>query len=100
MDPVRGHEQAGTRPVLVVSSDVMNHSGGRLLMVVPLTRTPRRNPAHVRLEPPEGGVRDVSYVMCDQLRTIATERLGRRIGRVQEATLEQVALPLRVLLEL
>jgi mRNA interferase MazF len=44
MDPVRGHEQAGTRPVLIVSSDVMNHAAGKLVMVVPLTRTPRRNP--------------------------------------------------------
>jgi mRNA interferase MazF len=100
MDPVRGHEQAGTRPVLIVSSDVMNHTPGKLVMVVPLTRTARQNPAHVRLLPPEGGVRDVSYAMCDQIRTITTERLGRRIGRVHPATLDLVAVPLRILLQL
>ncbi len=100
MDPVRGHEQAGIRPVLIVSSDEMNHGPGRLVMVVPLTRKLRQNPAYVRVVPPEGGVRDVSYAMCDQIRTISTERLGRRIGTVHGATLDQVAEPLRTILEL
>lgn len=98
MDPVRGHEQAGTRPVLVLSPDEVNSGPSRLIVVLPLTRTPRENPAYIQVVPPDGGIRDVSYIMCDQIRAISTLRLGRRMGRVEADTLERIVEPLRYLI--
>jgi mRNA interferase MazF len=101
LNPIRGHEQAGTRPVLIISTNTFNHGLAGLLFVLPLTRTDRRIPIHVPLEPPEGGVSARSYILCDALRSIAKDRLGSRPwGMVSAATLRKVADNLRVLMEL
>jgi len=103
LDPIRGHEQAGARPVLIVSTDRFNHGPADLIMVVPFTRTARHIPFRVVVDPPEGGLTARSYVLCDALRSIAKERLdGRRgpWGMVSAQTLAQVADYLRILLEL
>ena len=69
LDPTRGHEQAGTRPVMIVSSDMLNHGPARLVFVAPLTRTDRGIPFHVPINPPEGGVRTRSFILCDAVRS-------------------------------
>lgn len=69
-------------------------------MVLPLTRTHRGIPFHVEVRPPEGGLRGTSYVLCDQIRTIAKERLGARRGEVAATTMRRVTERLRVLLDL
>ena len=98
--PAVGHEQDGVRPVLVVSSDELTHVSPRLVVVVPITRTFRPHPTHVAVGPPEGGLREPSYAVCNQVRTISTLRLDRRLGRVSDATMERVAEPLRFVLGL
>lgn len=100
LSPVRGHEQAGRRPVLVVSDDAYNQSALDMAFVLPLTRTLRSWPSRLRINPPEGGVTAPSELMCDQLRAIAAERLERRLGTVEADTLERVATILRLLLAL
>jgi mRNA interferase MazF len=68
----RGHEQAGQRPVLVVSEDTFNAGPAGLVMVLPLTSKVAKSkniPAHVRVDPPEGGLKTPSLILCDQLRT-------------------------------
>lgn len=101
LNPTRGHEQAGRRPVLVVSADAYNRGPSGLVFVLPLTRTNRRIPIHVEIRPPDGGVRDVSYVLTDGIRSISRERLGESAwGRVSPETMRQVAEMLRVLMEL
>lgn len=100
LSPTRGHEQAGVRPVVVVSVDGFNHSRGRMAVIVPLTRTFRNHPLHVEILPQDGGVRSVSFALCDNIRAISTERLDRRVGTVSEVTLDQLAEPLRYLLGL
>ena len=69
-------------------------------MVLPLTRTQRGIPFHVEVRPREGGLRSTSYVLCDQIRTVAKERLGARRGEVAETTMHRIAERLRVLLDL
>src|SRR5262249_42593865 len=101
LDPTRGHEQAGTRPVVIVSSDMFNHGPARLVFIAPLTRTDRGIPFHVPINPPEGGVGARSYVLCDAVRSISTDRLsGRPWGAISAATLAEVEDRLRMLLEL
>ncbi|WP_129672146.1 type II toxin-antitoxin system PemK/MazF family toxin [Candidatus Chloroploca sp. Khr17] len=101
LHPIRGHEQAGTRPVLIVSTDIFNHGPAGLVFVLPLTRTDRRIPAHIPLEPPEGGVRSRSLILCDALRSVSKDRLkGNPWGSVSQATLQRVEETLRMLLDL
>ena len=101
LNPTRGHEQAGARPVLIVSTNIFNHGPADLVFVLPLTRTDRRIPIHVPIDPPEGGVSARSYILCDALRSIAKDRLGPGAwGSVSAATLRKVADNLRILMEL
>jgi mRNA interferase MazF len=101
LDPTRGHEQAGTRPVLVVSSNRFNRSPARLVFVAPLTRIDRRVPFHVPIHPPEGGVRAPSFILCDAVRSISTDRFsGQAWGAISKVTLTIVEDRLRVLLDL
>jgi mRNA interferase MazF len=101
LDPTRGHEQAGSRPVLILSNDVYNGGPGGLVIVAPLTRTDRGIPLHIPVDPPEGGLSARSYVLCDHARAISKERLGDAAwGRISGQTLAEVEDRLRVLLDL
>lgn len=101
LNPTRDHEQAGKRPVLVVSTDVFNHGPADLVFVLPLMRTNRGIPIHVPLRPPEGGVSAPSYILCDALRSISKDRLDSKAwGKVSPATMERVEEILRLLMEL
>ena len=101
LNPTRGHEQAGLRPVLIVSNDTFNHGPANLIMVVPLTRTGRRIPLHVEVNPPEGGVRERSYILCDAIRSISKERLtDRPWGKLSAQTMAKVEDHLTILLDL
>lgn len=97
-DPVEGHEQGGIRPALIVSSDRFNQLANEMCMVTPLTTRYRPIPSHVRVEPPEGGLAHISFVLCDQIRTLSTLRLRTRFGHVSEETLEEVQRVLAALL--
>lgn len=99
-DPVRGHEQAGRRPGVIVSNDVFNRGPTNLVMVAPITSRSRGVRSHVPLSPPEGGLTVPSFIMCEQLRAFATERLLRRRGAVDAGTLAAVEQRLRFLLDL
>jgi mRNA interferase MazF len=85
--PVRGREQDGTRPVLVLSQDKFNALPLGLVVVLPITSKARPNFPRVKVSPPEGGLTMDSWIICEQPRTISTERLVRRMGAVSPATL-------------
>jgi mRNA interferase MazF len=104
LSPSRGHEQSGQRPVLIVSDDAFNGGLSGLVMIVPLTSKAQKSrniPAHIPLNPPEGGLKTPSVLLCDQLRTISKDRLGAAAwGTVLPATLANVENILRHLLAL
>lgn len=100
LEPVTGHEQGGERPALIVSNDLLNSSPAELVIVAPITGKDRGIPAHVRVNPPEGGLRKPSAIMADQVRTISRHCLGRRLGTIATATLDQVNDRLRLVLDL
>jgi mRNA interferase MazF len=97
----RGHEQSGQRPVLMVSEDAFNTGLAGLVMTVPLSSKvakSRNVPAHIRVDPPEGGLKTQSVILCDQLRTISKDRLAKvPWGKVSAATLAEVEKALRML---
>lgn len=100
LDPVRGREQGGRRPGLVISADTYNEGPAGLVVMLPMTATDKRVPLHVRVEPPEGGLSRTSFVKVDDVRSVSTRRLGRRFGVVSAKTMDAVETSLRVLLEL
>lgn len=100
LDPVRGHEQAGRRPGLVVSVDTFNQSAAGLAIVLPVTSRDKGIRSHVRVVPSESGLQKTSFVKCEDIRSISTQRLERRVGRVGPATLEAVEDRLQILLGL
>ena len=100
LDPVRGHEQAGRRPALVISVDALNQSAAELAIVLPITSRRKNVRSHVPVEPPEAGLDRTSYVKCEDVRSVSTTRLDRRLGVVGSETLESVEDRLRLLMSL
>ncbi|SIO66271.1 mRNA interferase MazF [Singulisphaera sp. GP187] len=100
LDPTKGREQSGTRPVLIVSVDPFNQGPAQLAIVIPLTRTDKRVRSHVPIAPPEGGLDERSFVMCEAVRSVSKERLTQRWGAVSGQTLAAVEERLRFLMGL
>lgn len=100
LDPTRGHEQAGKRPCLVISVDPFNHGPAGLVVILPMTTKARGIPFHVEVVPPEGGTRARSFIKCEDIRSISTDRLSQRWGIIAAATLAAVDDRLRILLAL
>jgi len=100
LNPIRGHEQAGRRPVLVISEDIFNQGPAGLVIVLPLTSAYRGIPSHIPITPPEGGVKTPSFILCEAIRSIAKERLMRPFGAVSHYTVMAVEDRLRILLGL
>jgi mRNA interferase MazF len=97
----RGREQSGERPVLIVSADPINQGPADLVVAVPFTTRGRGVPTHIEVHPPDGGLREVSFAMCEQIRSLAAARLGARpLGRVPPAVLRAVEESLRFLLRI
>ncbi len=100
LNPTRGHEQTGTRPALVLSVNRFNHGPAGLVVVLPVTTKAKGIPSHVDVSPPEGGLKRPGFVKCEDIRSVAKERLGRRRGRVSERTLTAIEDRVRILLGL
>ena len=100
LNPTKGHEQAGKRPGLIVSADLFNHGPAGLVVMVPLSTVAKGIPFHVAVNPPEGGVKQKSFVKCEDVRSVAKERLLRRLGTVSLHTMAAVEDRLGILLNL
>jgi mRNA interferase MazF len=100
LNPTRGHEQSGVRPALVVSVDTFNHGPAGLAVVLPVTSRGKGIALHVSVDPPEAGLTMRSFIKTEDVRSVAVERLTRRLGQVSRATMDQVEDRLRILLDL
>lgn len=89
LNPTRGNEQAGQRPVLVLSHDIFNDRSGTVIAVA-LTSQPQRAGFPLTLELVAPRLPKRSWVKISQIRTLATERLGKRLGRASPEELAQV----------
>ena len=89
LNPVRGREQAGLRPVLILSHDVFNERSGTVIAVA-LTSKPQRAGFPLTLELQSKGLPKKSWVKISQIRTLAVERIGQRLGKVNPEELAQI----------
>ena len=89
LGPVRGHEQAGQRPVLILSHDVFNERSGTVIAIALTSQAPRAGfPLTLELTDPALPKR--SWVKISQIRTLAAERIGKRLGRASAEELAHV----------
>src|SRR3954454_15904431 len=101
LDPTRGREQAGKRPVLVVSTDRFNEGPAEWVVVLPITSKAKGIPWHVALAAGGStGLRTSSFAMVEAVRCISRERLAKRLGEAATATMSEIEARLRILLEL
>ena len=100
LEPGKGREQAGQRPCLIVSDDRLNRSPAGLVIAIPITSKDKGIPSHVEINPPEGGLKVRSFIKCEDVRSISTDRLIKALGSVKTPTLNQVEQRLRLLLNL
>ena len=96
LNPVRGREQAGQRPVLILSQDVFNERSGTVIAMA-LTSQAQRAGFPLTMELQTGSLPKRSWVKISQIRTLAVERIGRRIGKVSP---EELALTIEGLNEI
>ena len=89
LNPVRGSEQAGNRPVLILSQDVFNERSGTVIAVA-ITSQPQRAGFPLTLELQSVKMPKKSWVKISQIRTLAVERIGKKIGRASAAEIAQV----------
>jgi mRNA interferase MazF len=105
LEPVRGSEASKSRPAVIVSNDAANRAADRLgrgvVTVVPITSNITRIlPFQVRLPASDCGLANDSKAQAEQVRAVATDRLGKRIGELPPARLKELDDALRVHLAL
>jgi mRNA interferase MazF len=89
LNPVVGHEQAGQRPVVVLSHEVFNDRSGTVIAVAVSSQEPRaRYP--LALEITTAPLPKRSWVKISQVRTLSVQRLGKKLGRIAPEELERI----------
>jgi mRNA interferase MazF len=88
LNPVKRREQAGFRPVLILSQDVFNDRSGTVIAMA-ITSQPQRAGFPLTLELESTGLPKRSWVKASQVRTLSVERIGKKIGRATPEQLDQ-----------
>ena len=88
-NPVRGHEQAGTRPVLIISHDVFNQRSGTVIAVA-ITSQPPTAGFPLTMEITSARLPKRSWVKISQIRTLSVERLSNKVGAITPEELDEI----------
>lgn len=89
LDPTIGREIKKTRPCLIMQSDLINESL-RTTMVAPITSTVKENwPFAITFEKGEGGLKNKSMALFNQIKTTDTVRFVKKLGKISEEKLKQ-----------
>lgn len=88
LNPVRGREQAGFHPILILSQDVFNQRSGTVIAMA-ITSQPQRAGFPLTLELKSAGLPKRSWIKISQIRTLSIERIGKKIGGVSPEELDQ-----------
>ena len=89
LSPVKGHEQAGLRPVLILSPEIFNERSGTVIAMA-LTSQPQRAGFPLSMEIASVSLPKPTWVKISQIRTLSVERLGKRMGRVSDDEMSQI----------
>jgi mRNA interferase MazF len=89
LNPVRGREQAGRRPVLILSHDVFNDRSGTVIAVAMTSQEPRAG-FPLTLQSKAVGLDKPSWIKISQIRTLSVDRIRSRIARASEEELARV----------
>jgi len=89
LSPTRGHEQAGTRPIVILSHDVFNERSGTVIAMA-VTSRPQRAGFPLSLELEESSLPKRSWVKIGQIRTLSVNRIGDLIERLPPETLSRL----------
>jgi mRNA interferase MazF len=91
LNPTRGSEQAGIRPVLIFQNDVINPFT-RTVLTIPMTTNLRQAalPSCVQIPRGEGGLASDSVALCHQLRVLDKRRLQRELGKITPQTMAAI----------
>lgn len=89
LNPVRGSEQGGLRPVLILSHDVFNDRSGTVIAVA-ITSQPQRAGFPLTLELPAPPLPKQSWVKISQIRTLSVERISQKIAEASPEELSRV----------
>ena len=89
LNPVRGREQAGLRPVMILSQDIFNERSGTVIAVA-ITSQPQKAGFPLTLELKSANLPKKSWIKISQIRTLSVERIGEVIGKTSLAELIQV----------
>ena len=89
LNPVVGSEQAGKRPVVVISQDVFNERSGTVIAVILTSQEPRAG-FPLTLEVTSTKLPKRSWIKIGQIRTLSVERLGEKLGRLSPEELQRL----------
>jgi mRNA interferase MazF len=102
LDPTQGSEQGGTRPVVIVSRDAINHNSP-IVVIVPLSKREnhaRIYPSQIEIRAGVGGLRKDSVAMGEQVRAISKTRLTKSIGHLPSPVIAKLNAALKIALDL
>jgi mRNA interferase MazF len=89
LNPTRGREQAGLRPVLILSHDIFNERSGTVIAVA-ITSQPQKAGFPLTLELKTGNLPKQSWAKISQIRTLSVERIGKVMGKASQEEMIRV----------
>jgi mRNA interferase MazF len=89
LNPVRGREQAGRRPVLILSHDVFNQRSGTVIAMA-ITSQPQKAGFPLTIPLGQERLKRPAWVKISQIRTLSVERIGKKLGVVEPEQLEKI----------
>ncbi|OIO40417.1 PemK family transcriptional regulator [Candidatus Pacearchaeota archaeon CG09_land_8_20_14_0_10_30_9] len=101
LEPVKGSEQGGTRPALIIQNNILNvHSP--TIIVAPITSRiySKKYPTNVQFFSSNSGLKEKSTILLNQIRTIDKKRIIKKIGKLDEELIKEVNLAIKVSLSI
>jgi mRNA interferase MazF len=89
LNPVRGREQAGRRPVLILSQDIFNKRSGTVIAMA-ITSQPQKAGFPLTYPLDTKQLQKPSWVKISQIRTLSVERIGKKLGSVEPEQLAKI----------
>lgn len=102
LNPTKGREQAKIRPCVIISTNSFNFGPSDLIVIMPITSRERKLWWLVEIKTSETDLKNTSYIICNQIRTISINRIkgNTPLGFINKSTLNQIEERVKILLEL